>query len=107
MQTPAPSTLGRYGRLQRRIWDGLNRLKEGDLRYSLKVGVPIAILAAPAFIDATRPIFVDWRGEWALISVSETVSTLDSGLLKYYQFFVVMGQTIGAVSQGYILSPPD
>lgn len=71
VQTPAHSTLGRYGRLQRRIWDILTRLKEGDLRYSFKVGVSTAILAIPAFIDSTRPIFIEWRGEWALISVSE------------------------------------
>lgn len=77
VQTPARSTLDRYGRLQRRIWDILTRLKEGDLRYSFKVGVSTAILAIPAFIDSTRPIFVEWRGEWALISVSEAVSTLD------------------------------
>ena len=28
-----------------------------------------AILAAPAFFEATRPMFVEYRGEWALISV--------------------------------------
>jgi hypothetical protein len=28
-----------------------------------------AALAAPAFINATRPIFTEYRGEWALISV--------------------------------------
>src|SRR5258706_15610411 len=75
-QTPARSTLDRYGRLQRHIWDIFNRLKEGDLRYSFKVGVSTAILATPAFIDSTRPIFLEWRGEWALISVSEVVSAL-------------------------------
>jgi hypothetical protein len=50
------------------------------MRYSFKVGVGTAILAIPAFIDATRPLFVRWRGEWALIS-----------------YFVVMGQTLGQV----------
>jgi hypothetical protein len=81
-QTPDRSTLNRYGRLQRRIWDIFTRLKEGDLRYSFKVGVSIAILATPAFIDSTRPLFVEWRGEWALISVSEPVSALKSGVVE-------------------------
>lgn len=79
--TPAPSSLSRRGRLKQRIWAILHKLKDGDVRYSVKVGVSTAILAIPAFIDATRPMFVLWRGEWALIS-----------------FFVVMGQTIGATN---------
>lgn len=79
-QTPARASLSFIGRIQQRLWAFLNKLKDGDFRYSLKVGVSIAILSAPAFIDATRPIFVEYRGEWALISC-----------------FVVMGQTIGAV----------
>jgi hypothetical protein len=81
-QTPAPSTLDRYDRLQRHVWDTFNRLREGDLRYSFKVGVSTAILAAPAFIDSTRPIFLEWRGEWALISVSEAVLTLIFGIVE-------------------------
>jgi hypothetical protein len=28
-----------------------------------------ALLAAPAFFDATRPMFVELWGDWALISV--------------------------------------
>ena len=79
-QTPARSSLDFFGRVQHRLWSSLHKLKDGDMRYSFKVGVGTAILAAPAFIDATRPIFVRWRGEWALIS-----------------YFVVMGQTLGQV----------
>jgi hypothetical protein len=29
-----------------------------------------ALLAAPAFLDSTRPIFLEYWGDWALISVS-------------------------------------
>jgi hypothetical protein len=79
--TPARSTLTFGGQLQHRLWASLNKLKDGDMRYSFKVGVGTAILAIPAFVDATRPLFVRWRGEWALIS-----------------YFVVMGQTLGQVS---------
>ena len=80
-QTPSRSSLSFVGRMQQRLWSFLRKLKDADFRYSLKVGISTAILAAPAFIDYTRPTFVQYRGEWALIS-----------------FFVVMGQTIGAVS---------
>lgn len=68
--TPARETLGPWGRIKHRFWTIVTRLKDGDMRYSFKVGVSTAILAAPAFIDSTRPIFVEYRGEWALISVS-------------------------------------
>jgi len=34
------------------------------------VGIALAILAAPAFYDPSRPFFVKYKGEWALISVS-------------------------------------
>lgn len=84
-QTPSRSSLSFSGRIQQSLWAILLKLKDGDFRYSLKVGVSIAILAAPAFIEVTRPIFVQYRGEWALISC-----------------FVVMGQTIGAVCVIYI-----
>lgn len=77
-QTPARSSLSFFGRVQHRLWSSLHKLKDGDMRYSFKVGVGTAILALPAFIDATRPTFVRWKGEWALIS-----------------YFVVMGQTLG------------
>jgi hypothetical protein len=84
-QTPSRSSLSFSGRIQQSLWALLLKLKDGDFRYSLKVGVSIAILAAPAFIEVTRPIFVEYRGEWALISC-----------------FVVMGQTIGAVCMSHI-----
>lgn len=82
INTPARSSLSFSGRMQWTLWYISRKLKDNDLRFSLKVGVSTAILAAPAFIDATRPTFVEYRGEWALIS-----------------FFVVIGKTIGAVSQ--------
>ena len=58
------------GKLNQSIWAFGARLKEKDVKYALKVGMATAILAAPAFFDATRPIFTEYRGEWALISVS-------------------------------------
>lgn len=44
-------------------------MKERDIKFALKAGMATAILAAPAFFDVTRPIFVDYWGDWALISV--------------------------------------
>ena len=51
-----------------------DRLKQNDMRHAIKTGMALAMLAAPAFFDATRPIFVEYKGEWALISVCGLVS---------------------------------
>lgn len=53
------------------LWAIGARLQERDMKYAIKTGMATAILAAPAFFEATRPMFVEYRGEWALISVSE------------------------------------
>ena len=45
-------------------------MQDHDIKYGVKTGVATAMLAAPAFIEATRPTFMEYRGEWALISVS-------------------------------------
>jgi hypothetical protein len=68
--TPKRSSLTFWGRFKQTLWIIGDRLKEPDIKYAVKVGMATAILAAPAFIDATRPIFTEYRGEWALISVS-------------------------------------
>lgn len=59
------------GRLKQGVWKFGYRLTERDTKYAFKVGMSIAILAIPAFYDATRPLFVKYWGDWALISVRE------------------------------------
>jgi len=70
VQTPDRSNLGFIGRLKRLIWDLGDKLKDYNIKYAFKVGMSTAMLAAPAFADATRHIFTEYRGEWALVSVS-------------------------------------
>lgn len=60
-------------------------LKEPGWKYYIKTAIATSLLAAPGFIDATRPFFNKYRGEWALLS-----------------FFVVIAPTEGHVSS----SPP-
>lgn len=67
--TPKRSTLTLWGRIKQSLWVIGGRLKEPDIKYAVKVGMATAVLAAPAFINTTRPIFTEYRGEWALISV--------------------------------------
>ncbi|KAJ7049969.1 Fusaric acid resistance protein-like-domain-containing protein [Mycena amicta] len=81
IQTPASERLSRLGRIKQRVWTIGTRLTENDAKYAIKAGMATALLAAPAFFDSTRHIFVDFWGDWALIS-----------------FFIVISPTIGATN---------
>ncbi|KAI0351344.1 hypothetical protein OH77DRAFT_1411233 [Trametes cingulata] len=89
IQTPARENLTFIGRVKQSLWALGARLKQQDMKYAIKAGMATAMLAAPAFFERTRPVFVEYRGEWALISASE----LPSG-----SFFVVISPTIGATN---------
>ncbi|KAJ7282569.1 Fusaric acid resistance protein-like-domain-containing protein [Mycena rebaudengoi] len=81
IQTPDSSRLTWIGRVKQRVWTIGTRLTERDTKYAVKAGMATAILAAPAFFDATRPLFIELWGDWALIS-----------------FFIVISPTIGATN---------
>lgn len=68
--TPGKEQLGPIQRLGQSIWRLNEALKQSTVKYAFKAGMATALLASPAFFDRTRPIFTDYRGEWALISVS-------------------------------------
>ncbi|KAI0319004.1 Fusaric acid resistance protein-like-domain-containing protein [Amylostereum chailletii] len=81
MQTPSRSELSYAGRFKQWIWRVGARMGDHDIKYAIKAGMATAMLAAPAFFEVTRPKFMEYRGEWVLIS-----------------FFVVMSPTIGATN---------
>ncbi|KAF7981915.1 hypothetical protein HWV62_31521 [Athelia sp. TMB] len=81
MQTPSRSGLTLRGRINQSLWAFGARMRQSDIKYAFKAGMGMAILAAPAFFDRTRPTFMHYRGEWALIS-----------------FFLVISPTIGATN---------
>lgn len=70
IQTPRRDTLTFMGKVYQTIWSIGKRLKERDTKYGIRAGMATAILATPAFLDSTRPIFLQYWGDWALISVS-------------------------------------
>ena len=70
VQTPSRAGLSAWRRFQLSLWAIGGRLRDHDVKYALKTGLATAVLAAPAFIERTRPMFMEYRGEWALISVS-------------------------------------
>lgn len=52
------------------LWVAGRRLKERDGKFAIKVGMATSLFALPAFLESTRPTFVEYWGDWALISVS-------------------------------------
>jgi hypothetical protein len=70
VQTPSRAGLSPWRRFQLSLWAFGARLQDHDVKYAVKTGLATAMLAAPAFIPKTRPTFMEYRGEWALISVS-------------------------------------
>ncbi|KAH9485362.1 hypothetical protein JR316_0002270 [Psilocybe cubensis] len=81
IQTPPRHQLSIIGKVNQSLWSFGKRLKERDTKYAIKVGMATLILAFPAFVEDTRPTFVEYWGDWALIS-----------------FFVVISPTIGATN---------
>jgi hypothetical protein len=69
---PPLSSLSWWGRVKQVCWVMGQHLRAPDKLYAIKTGIGIAILAAPGFFEMTRPIFTEYRGEWALISVGLT-----------------------------------
>lgn len=61
-----------------KLWTMLRTYKQTEIRFAMKVGIGAALLALPAMIDSTRPVFIEWRMEWALLS-----------------FFVILNASVG------------
>lgn len=72
--TPGNEGLSRRAKISQWFWKLGSRIREPDLQYAIKTGVAGAMLAAPAYIERTRPIFLEYRGEWALIAFFATMS---------------------------------
>ncbi|KAF7357929.1 ArAE-2 domain-containing protein [Mycena venus] len=108
IQTPAWDRLTWIGRIKQSLWTIGKRLTENDTKYAVKAGMATALLAAPAFFDATRPIFVDLWGDWALISFFIVISPT-IGATNFLSLHRVLGTILGAgVAAGvYTLFPED
>jgi hypothetical protein len=72
--TPGPEGLGWRARMSQWTWGIGARLVEPDMKYAIKTGLAGAMLAAPAFAASTRPLFLEYKGEWALIAFFATMS---------------------------------
>lgn len=80
-QVPA-SELSFVGQIKYAFWRLGWHMRQPNLRFAIKTGVGVAVLASAAFIPGTRPLWLAWRGEWALISCASSALavSLDSGV---------------------------
>ncbi|KAG8702606.1 hypothetical protein FRC09_004653 [Ceratobasidium sp. 395] len=87
--------LSRWGRIKQSFWALGQALRTPESKYSIKTGLAVAVLAAPAFIESTRDTFVEYRGEWALISCFVVLSPT-IGATNFLSLHRIMGTLIGA-----------
>ncbi|KAI9067926.1 hypothetical protein FKP32DRAFT_1562778 [Trametes sanguinea] len=97
IQTPAREKLTFVGKVKQSLWALGARLKQQDMKYAVKAGMATAMLAAPAFFERTRPVFVEYRGEWALISFFVVISPT-IGATNYLGVHRVLGTLLGAAT---------
>ncbi|KAL5631313.1 hypothetical protein ACGC1H_006986 [Rhizoctonia solani] len=91
----ARTQLTTWGRVKQSIWALGQFFRQPEIKYSIKTGMAVAILAAPAFIESTRETFVEYRGEWALISCFVVLSPTVGGT-NFLSLHRIMGTLIGA-----------
>lgn len=93
-QQPTTS-LTAFGRFKRTLWLLTTRLSEPNTRFGIKTGLGAALLAAPAFITPLRPLWLAWRGEWALISYV-VVMQPSQGQTNFLALGRILGTLAGA-----------
>ena len=83
-------------KLFRSVYEALSFMRRDDIKFAIKVGFGAVIYALPAFIDATRPTYTHWRGEWGLLSYMLVCSmTIGASNTTGYSRF--LGTCVGAI----------
>ncbi|GJN88427.1 hypothetical protein Rhopal_001393-T1 [Rhodotorula paludigena] len=85
------------GRIKLAFWRLSYRLREPNVRFAIKTGAGAAVLASAAFIPRLRPRWLEWRGEWALISYMVIMAPA-LGATNFLAFGRVVGTAAGAVT---------
>ena len=79
-----------------RLWRALSILRRDDIKFAVKVGIGAALYALPSFLEASRPFFRRWRGEWGLLSYM-LVCSMTIGASNTTGFARFFGTCLGAV----------
>ncbi|GAA5896763.1 hypothetical protein JCM6882_005029 [Rhodosporidiobolus microsporus] len=83
-------------RLKLAFWHFGWHLRQPNVRFAIKTGAGVAVLSSAAFIPQLRPIWLEWRGEWSLISYFVVCAPAlgDSNFLAAGR---ILGTAVGAV----------
>ncbi|KAF9976229.1 hypothetical protein BGZ73_008936 [Actinomortierella ambigua] len=104
LHTPRPKTF--MQRASTKVWKFLHVFRSFKFKFAVKMACSAVLLLAPAFIDWTRPYFVQYRGEWAVISMTITMVPTVGGtnVVGLYRILgTIVGCYIGVAT--YMLFP--
>ncbi|GJJ77427.1 hypothetical protein EMPS_09786 [Entomortierella parvispora] len=106
LHTPTPSTT--IQRWSTRLWKFLHVFRSFKFKYALKAALSAVVLLIPAFVDWTRPYFVQYRGEWALISML-IIMVPTVGGTNVVGIYRIMGTIVGCYAGVaiYLLFPAN
>ncbi|CED83992.1 Predicted membrane protein [Phaffia rhodozyma] len=100
---PDRKTLSFKGQFQHWVWELAERTRKPDIKYAIKVGLATSLLAAPAFTSTWRPIFYEYKGEWALMSFFTTMAPTE-GQTNFLSLQRVLGTLSGAATAACVYS---
>ncbi len=95
LKMPSTDEMKGSARWLRRLWVFQERLRQPDMKYAIKAGLGSVILASPAFFGPTRPIFLEYRGEWAMIAYFSSLS-VSIGATNLLTLYRIIGTIVGA-----------
>lgn len=106
LHTPTPSTF--MQKWSTRLWKFLHVFRSFQVKYAAKAAISTMVLLVPAFVDWTRPYFVQYRGEWALISML-IIMVPTVGGTNIVGLYRILGTVIGCYVgvAVYLLFPAD
>ncbi|KAK3848266.1 MAG: Fusaric acid resistance protein-like-domain-containing protein, partial [Linnemannia gamsii] len=106
LHTPRPSTF--LQKWSTRLWRFLHVFRSFQVKYAAKAAISTMVLLIPAFVDWTRPYFVQYRGEWALISML-IVMVPTVGGTNIVGIYRIMGTIVGCYAGVaiYLLFPAN
>ncbi|CEQ42719.1 SPOSA6832_04576, partial [Sporobolomyces salmonicolor] len=99
--------LSLVSRIKHTFWRFGWYLRQPNIRFAVKTGAGVAVLSSAAFIPSLRPIWLEWKGEWALISYM-VIMAPSTGSTNFLALMRVFGTALGAaVAVGFYLSFPE
>ncbi|ANZ77101.1 BA75_04157T0 [Komagataella pastoris] len=111
------------GSLSFNLWRLLRFFQRVDVQFGFKVGIGAFCISLWAFVEETKAIFSEWKGEWVLVtyciimnkSVGGTAMTINWRFLgtflgafsAYAAWYIFEGEVFGLALAGFLISVPS